>query len=70
MEKEDSRYKNQKETKEDSRYNNWKETTKALLGAVRKETCQPYSISVVPDNLRQANESAYMPKVVSNWSPV
>jgi len=65
MEEEKSRYKNQKETKEDSRYNRWKETTKALLGAVRKETCQPYSISVVPDNLRQANESAYLPKVVS-----
>lgn len=41
------------------------QTTKALLGAVRKETCQPYSIPVVPDDLRKSNETAYMPKVVS-----
>ena len=50
---------------ENSRYMRWKQTTKALLGAVRKETCQPYSIPVVPDDLRKWNESAYMPKVVS-----
>jgi len=50
---------------EDSKNKNWKKSTKALLGAVRKETCQPYSISVVPDDLRKWNESAYMPKVVS-----
>jgi hypothetical protein len=43
----------------------WKQTTKALLGAVRKETYQPYSIPAVPDDLRKSNESAYMPKLVS-----
>lgn len=36
-----------------------------MLSAVRKETCQPYSIPVVPDSLRQSKESAYIPKVVS-----
>ena len=51
--------------KENSRHMRWKQANKALLGAVRKETCQPYSISVVPDDLRKWNESAYMPKVVS-----
>ncbi|XP_045821586.1 UPF0481 protein At3g47200-like [Trifolium pratense] len=50
---------------EKSRHKRWMQTTKALLGAVRKETCQPYSISVVPDDLRKWNETAYMPKVVS-----
>ncbi|GAU18675.1 hypothetical protein TSUD_125080 [Trifolium subterraneum] len=54
------------ETKDQkTRHDKWKETTKALLGAVRKETCQPYSIPVVPDDLRKSNETAYMPKVVS-----
>ncbi|WJX31216.1 hypothetical protein P8452_19668 [Trifolium repens] len=48
-----------------SRHKRWMQTTKALLGAVRKETCQPYSIPVVPDDLRKSNETAYMPKVVS-----
>ncbi|CAL5202648.1 unnamed protein product [Lathyrus oleraceus] len=48
-----------------SRYERWKQSTKALLSAVRKETCQPYSIPVVPDNLRKWNETAYIPKVVS-----
>ncbi|KAL5077083.1 hypothetical protein RYX36_016067 [Vicia faba] len=47
------------------RYERWKQSTKALLSAVRKETCQPYSIPVVPGNLRKWNESAYIPKVVS-----
>ncbi|KAK2386596.1 UPF0481 protein [Trifolium repens] len=50
---------------EDIRYMRWKQTTKALLGAVRKETYQPYSIPAVPDDLRKSNESAYMPKLVS-----
>ncbi|WJX37132.1 hypothetical protein P8452_24931 [Trifolium repens] len=50
---------------ENNRQERWKQATKALLGAVRKETCQPYSIPVVPDNLRKSNETAYMPKVVS-----
>ncbi|KEH34456.1 hypothetical protein MtrunA17_Chr3g0107251 [Medicago truncatula] len=50
---------------EDSKNKNWKKSTKALLRAVRKETCQPYSISVVPDDLRKWNKSAYIPKVVS-----
>lgn len=55
-----------KETeKENSRHMRWKQTTKALLGAVRKATCQPYSIPVVQDELRKSNESAYVPKVVS-----
>ncbi|GAU18676.1 hypothetical protein TSUD_125090 [Trifolium subterraneum] len=56
----------EEETKDQkTRHDRWKETTKALLGAVRKETCQPYSIPVVPDDLRKSNETAYMPKVVS-----
>ncbi|CAJ2640466.1 unnamed protein product [Trifolium pratense] len=58
--------KTMEEKEEDkSRHKRWMQTTKALLGAVRKETCQPYSIPVVPDDLRKSNESAYMPKVVS-----
>ncbi|XP_058767163.1 UPF0481 protein At3g47200-like [Vicia villosa] len=50
---------------ESSRYIRWKKSTKALLSSVRKQTCEPYSIPVVPDNLRLSNESAYIPKVVS-----
>ncbi|GAU18679.1 hypothetical protein TSUD_125120 [Trifolium subterraneum] len=58
--------KTMEEKEEDkSRHERWKQTTKALLGAVLRETCQPYSISVVPDDLRKSNETAYMPKVVS-----
>jgi hypothetical protein len=49
---------------ENSRYMRWK-PTKTLLGAVSKETCHPYNIPVVPEDLRKWNESAYMPKVVS-----
>lgn len=50
---------------ENDRYKRWMQTTKALLGAVHKETCQPYSIPIVSDELRKWNESAYIPKVVS-----
>ncbi|CAJ2640468.1 unnamed protein product [Trifolium pratense] len=50
---------------ETNRQERWMQTTNELLGAVRKETCQPYSIPVVPDELRKSNETAYMPKVVS-----
>ena len=50
---------------DNSRYLRRKQATKALLGAIHKETCQPYSIPVVPEDLRKWNESAYMPKVVS-----
>lgn len=50
---------------EDANLKRWRETTKSLLDAVDNLYCQPYSICVVPEELRKQNESAYEPKVVS-----
>ncbi|TKY65857.1 UPF0481 protein [Spatholobus suberectus] len=50
---------------EEAKLRRWRETTEALLGAVDKRFCQPYSICIVPDELRKWNEDAYAPNVVS-----
>lgn len=36
-----------------------------MMEGIAEETCQPYSIPIVPDELRKWNENAYVPKVVS-----
>ncbi|TKY65854.1 UPF0481 protein [Spatholobus suberectus] len=51
---------------EDAKLKRWRETTEALLGSVvSQQYCQPYSISIVPEELRKQNEDASEPKVVS-----
>lgn len=50
---------------ENNKHKRWKQNTMSLVGAVSHDFLQPYSIPVVPDELRKLNENAYIPKVVS-----
>ncbi|CAL0328276.1 unnamed protein product [Lupinus luteus] len=54
-----------RESSEDMKLKTWKESTKSLLGTIDKYCFQPFSISVVPDELRKWNENAYIPKSIS-----
>ncbi|CAL0324786.1 unnamed protein product [Lupinus luteus] len=54
-----------KESNEDMKFKTWKESTKSLLGTIDNYCFQPFSISVVPDELRKWNENAYIPKSIS-----
>ncbi|KAJ1437406.1 hypothetical protein SESBI_03736 [Sesbania bispinosa] len=43
----------------------WELTTKVMKVLFDTYHCQPYSIAIVPDELRKWNEDAYIPKMVS-----
>ncbi|TKY65856.1 UPF0481 protein [Spatholobus suberectus] len=49
----------------DAKLETWLATTGTLLVSVDSKDCQPFSIPIVPEELRKWNEKAYEPKVVS-----
>ncbi|KAL2337031.1 hypothetical protein Fmac_011477 [Flemingia macrophylla] len=46
-------------------FDDWVKPTFTLLGTFGNDTCKPYSIPMVPEELRKGNEKAHEPKVVS-----
>ncbi|MED6173621.1 hypothetical protein PIB30_061328, partial [Stylosanthes scabra] len=48
----------------DTKLNEWRETTKSLLGRFRSQS-EPFRISNIPPQLREANKNAFMPKAIS-----
>ncbi|MED6147553.1 hypothetical protein PIB30_044960 [Stylosanthes scabra] len=49
---------------DNTKLNEWRETTKSLLGRFRSQS-EPFRISNIPPQLREANKNAFMPKDIS-----